>query len=108
MTTATKAPTSRGISAVLRKAGFEKSESSSTRIRGYHSTSYGYHVSAYGSDEVRVHHYSGKFMPSDADQAHSREMEDRYAEAIEAAGYKVERTDFGGLAVVAKTPEGEQ
>ena len=41
---APKTPTTRGVSALLRKAGFEKSVSSTTRIRGWHNYSSGFRL----------------------------------------------------------------
>ena len=97
-----KTPTASGISRLLAKAGFEKSESSATRIRGYRRRSYGYVVQGCGHGEVSVRHTSGQFAPADEDRADSRRTEDSYAATIEAAGYAVRRDDYLSLIVTAK------
>lgn len=94
-----KTPTTRGISALLRKNGFEKSESTTTRVRGWHNHSAGFRVEDRGVGIVRVHHVSGAFCPSDTDRARSREVEDQYAEAFRQAGYAVSRDEWGELTV---------
>jgi hypothetical protein len=101
-TTKAKTPTTRGISALLRKAGFEKSVSSTTRIRGWHNHSEGFTVEDRGADKVRVRHTTGKFKPSDADRAWSRKQEGEYAETIREAGYAVDRDEWGTLLVTAQ------
>jgi hypothetical protein len=101
-TAKSKTPTTRGISALLRKNGFKKSESSTTRVRGWHNHSAGFCVEDRGGGRVRVCHTSGAFRPSDADRAHSREMEDRYAEVFRQAGYAVIRDEWGELTVIEK------
>jgi len=42
--TGAKPPTSQGISALLKRAGFRRSESSATRIKGWRNYSEGYSV----------------------------------------------------------------
>ena len=98
-TTRSKIPTTRGISALLRKNGFEKSVSSTTAIQGWHNYSTGFRIEDRGTGRVRVHHVSGAFRPSDADRARSREAEDQYAEVIRQAGYAVSRDEWGELSV---------
>ena len=44
MATSSKTPTASGISRLLSAAGFERSESSTTRIRGWHNHSEGFSV----------------------------------------------------------------
>jgi len=93
MTTTPKTPTASGISRLLAKAGFEKSESSATRIRGYRRSSEGFIVAqptAVGEVEVR---YTRGFLPqSEADRIRPGMLAD-YAEAITGAGYSVETRD---------------
>ena len=55
-----KTPSASGISRLLASAGFEKSESSATRVRGWRSHSPGFVVRRGESPgEVRVHHELG-------------------------------------------------
>ena len=98
-TVKSKTPTTRGISALLRKNGFEKSTSSTTRVRGWHNYSDGFRVEDRGVGIVRVHHVSGAFRPSAADRARSREVEEEYAEVFRQAGYAVSRDEWGELSV---------
>jgi hypothetical protein len=95
-----KIPTPQSISALLKRAGYERSESSTTRIKGWRSYSYGYIVKGRGPGEVRVYHVSGMFAPTDEALAENRKMEARYAETIEAAGYTVARTLSGNPTVL--------
>lgn len=95
-----KTPTASGISRLLAKAGFERSESSTTRIRGWRCHTPGFIAEGRGPGVVRVHHTSGKFWPTDADRANSRELEDQYAKTITEAGYAVGRDEWGELRVI--------
>jgi hypothetical protein len=107
MTTTTKVPTPQGISRLLSETpGFEKSVSSSTRIRGYRSHSWGFIVRR-GDEpgQVKVHHEHGNFVATDATRREQVEMQEKYAEVIEAAGFAVQRGEggaFGPLIVTAK------
>ncbi len=83
----TKPPTPQGISALLRKAGFERSESRATRIKGWRESSEGYYVTGY-RDEVTVRHRTG-FGCGPAAGERRRDMLAKYAEAIRAAGWTV-------------------
>jgi hypothetical protein len=99
-----KHPTPQGISALLRKAGFKRSESNSTRIRGHRSRSSGFVAFKRGDGEVAVYHETGFFMINDAIRRRRSADEDAYADAIEAAGYAVERGGggmFGPIMVTA-------
>lgn len=102
-------PTPQGISSLLKRAGFERSVSSATRIKGWRNNSEGYRCEkSYGIDGgVLVRHYTG-FDRGEA--AHARRDEElaRYAEAIKAAGWAAYRTETGpdGLLVTAN-PDAE-
>lgn len=99
-----KPPTAQGVSALLRKAGFERSVSSATRIRGWHDRSSGFMVTGYGG-EVTVTYVSSLFRR--ADQGHIVAALNTYAEAIRAKGWEVAGPDgMNQLTVTAKT-EGE-
>ena len=91
--TSPKSPSPQGISALLRKAGFEKSESSATRIKGWRNHSEGYSVAkdwiAEVGDCISVAYNRGLKLPSEADLIRP-DMFARYAEAITAAGYSAE------------------
>lgn len=95
-----KTPTPQAISALLRKAGFERSVSSATRIKGWHDYSAGYMARGYGADSVEVRHMTGFDRGERAARARG-EMLGRYADAITAAGWAVERTDYDQLIVTA-------
>lgn len=102
-----KPPTPQGISALLRKAGFEKSVSSASRIKGWRNHSPGYIVRADSPGRVFVHHTTSDFRPS---RERCAEEQERYAQAIEAAGYAVERGEgglWGPLIVTAPKEAGE-
>jgi ribonuclease HIII len=105
-----KRPTPQGISALLRKAGFERSVSHATRVRGFSSRTQGYVVGGRTDGSVAVYHEDGNsFMITDATAARQVREQARYAEAIEAAGYAVERGAgglFGPLIVRALPEEG--
>lgn len=96
----TKQPTPQGISALLRKAGFKRSESSTSRVRGFRNRSAGFVVSRRSDGEVAVYHETGFFMIDDAIEGRRAEQEGRYADAIEEAGYTVERGAGGMFAPV--------
>jgi len=103
MTTTPKTPTASGISRLLAKAGFEKSETRSTAIKGWHEWSAGYRASRGWNDgEVYVEHRVSSFHLRDAS---AREDEAKklaaYTEAITGAGWKV-RTGDCKLIVTAK------
>jgi len=102
MTSKPKTPTASGISRLLAKAGYERSESSTTRIKGWRHRTAGFICEGRGPGVVRIHHTSGEFRPTDRDRAHSRETEDQYAEKIREAGYAVDRDEWGELRVTAK------
>lgn len=101
-----KTPTASAISRLLAAAGFERSESSATRIKGYRRSSEGFIVEGYGPGDVRVYHASGEFR-SASSAPYAREMEGRYAETITAAGYAAEIVEAHrhGVRVTAKTED---
>ena len=85
-----KTPTASGISRLRAKAGFEKSESSASRIKGWRNYSEGYSVTKwddYGTIEVTWH--KGLRWPAEADEIRPV-MFARYAEAITKVGYSAE------------------
>lgn len=85
----TKQPTPQGISALLRKAGFERSVSQSTRIRGWREYSAGFKVARHGDGTVEVEYRPSSFRARDTSDEQIKEMLDRYRKAIEEAGYQV-------------------
>ena len=93
-----KAPTPQGISALLRKAGFERSDYDS---RG---SSTGFRVTKdYGHDgAVRVRHYFLSMAP----QAERRkEMLARYVKAITEAGWSVEAGEWELIVTAGKAEQ---
>ena len=89
-----KQPTPQGISALLRKAGFTRSETRSGMIRGLKESSEGYRVSRYRDDQVAVQHRPG-FARGAAAQVREHEKLNAYAKAIEDAGFGVQRDQVG-------------
>jgi hypothetical protein len=94
-----KPPTPQGISALLRKAGFERAVITRTYARGLGSDhTAGYHVKKRpGHDEVVVNWWpstsrKNAYAPAvvEGDRATAITMHERYAEAIRAAGWGVE------------------
>jgi hypothetical protein len=85
-----KAPTASGVSAALRKAGFERSETRTTRIKGWHHYTEGYRVRNWGEGEIRVEHTTGSGRGPD-DSARCREFLGKYAEALRAKGWNVQQ-----------------
>lgn len=102
-----KEPTQRRISYLLAKAGFERSVSSASRIRGMRNHSEGYVVmSGYDTGTVEVRHEVMSWRPVGRDLDTIATMHDRYAAAIEAAGFAVSR-DGAGLIVTALKDDAE-
>ena len=101
MTNTTKTPTASGISRLLASAGFERSTSSATRIKGWRNSSEGYTVSGYGPGEVCVEHKTGYDRGPNA-QKRREETLGEYAKAITDAGYAVTTGVYGRLIVTAK------
>lgn len=107
MTTTPKPPTPQGISALLRKAGFKRSESSTTQIKGWRNYSEGFKVArSHGIEPgVRVEHKTG-FRRGPETEKRRTAMLTQYAEAIAKAGYCVERDElWPGLNVTAESAE---
>jgi len=101
MTTTPKTPTASGISRLLAKAGFERSESSATRIRGWRNHTEGFSVNKWDDDgAVEVGYNRGLRPPSEAEQIRPGMLAD-YTETITAAGYAVTEKR-GRLIVTAK------
>lgn len=98
--TASKPPTTRGISALLRDAGFTKAGRSPSRVRGLSGGMLpGYEVKALDESSVRVDESTGNLA-----------VIARYAEVLAAAGYQVAPGALGRLIVTrpgTTTPKGE-
>lgn len=98
----TKPPTPQGISALLRKAGFERAVITRSYMRGLGSDhTAGYHVKKRPghAGEVAVNWWpstsrKNAYSPAviEGDIATGRAMHERYAEAIRAAGWGTEIT----------------
>ena len=80
-----------------------------TSVRGFSSRTRGYVVGGQTDGAVAVYHEDGNsFMRTDATAARQVREQERYAEAIETAGYEVERGAgglFGPLIVRALSAE---
>src|ERR1035441_2518373 len=88
----TKTPSAPVISRLLTTAGFEKSESSATRIRGWRNHSEGFVASALAPGRVRVEHKTG-FDRGPNSAKRREEALGEYESAIAAAGYAVEHDE---------------
>jgi hypothetical protein len=86
-----KAPTASGVSAALRKAGFERSETHTTRVKGWHDYTEGYRVRSWGDGEVRVEYVTGSRLSAGSDVIRRRRDARfaAYAEALRARGWNV-------------------
>jgi hypothetical protein len=93
-------PTPQAISALLRKAGFERSQSRATRIKGWRESTTGYHVTGYG-DEVNVSHRLGFARDEEARDR----MLAKYADAIRAAGWQVSGPTAVGRELIVTAQE---
>ena len=78
-----KIPTAQAVSAALRKAGFERSQKHTTRIRGYHNYTPGYAVRPGEPGEVSVSYVTGFANGADLDGRRQGEL-GKYAEALRA------------------------
>ena len=101
----TKEPTPQGISALLKRAGFERSTSSPSRIKGWRNYTAGYQVNARYPSGAEVTHRVGFDRGPRADAERAR-MLAAYAEAIRAAGWHVVTTSRPRL-IVSAPPEQE-
>jgi hypothetical protein len=90
MTTTPKPPTPQAISALLRKAGFSRSTSSTTGIKGWHNYSSGY-VVKHGDEAgvVWVSYRDGSFRATDETRARGTAALGDFEAAIVAAGFAV-------------------
>lgn len=82
-------PTPQAISALLRKAGFDRATYSKSSIRGMREHSQGYHVQADPSGGVSVNWWQSSLIHG-TNPTRNREMLAHYAQAITAAGFAVE------------------
>ncbi len=104
MSTSTpKTPTASAISRLLSAAGFERSESSATRIKGWRNHSEGFKVTGVVPGEVRVEHKTGFDRGPDA-QSRRAEILQCYAADIEAAGYSVTRDPLWPGLIITRAP----
>lgn len=102
-----KQPTPQGISALLRKAGFDKSVQTASRIRGMKESSPGYQVSRGGKPgTVMVEFRQSSFRVASADELAAKTLA-RYREAIEAAGFTVEagKSTFRNILIISAAPD---
>ena len=89
-----KQPTPQGISALLKRAGFERSESSATRIKGWRNHSEGFTVTGQVLGHIRVEHKTGYDRGPNA-QKRRAEMLSQYGEALFAAAMPLSATSYG-------------
>lgn len=91
---AAKTPTAQGVSAALRKAGFDRSETRSGTGWWPHDYTEGYQARRWGKDdgEVRVEHTTGSGRGPD-DRARCNAKLTEYAETLAAAGWASRRIE---------------
>jgi hypothetical protein len=95
--TAMKPPSPQGISAALRKAGFERSKS-----EGRNGWSSGFEVSKnHETGAVHVRHYFSTATPS----GRRKSVLDRYAKTLTKAGWSVEAVEDWELIVTSPKTE---
>jgi len=99
-----KEPTPQGISALLKRAGFERSTSSPSRIKGWRNYSAGYRVEASYPTGAEVTHKTG-FDRSERAQAERDKMLNAYADVIRAAGWHVVTTESRPRLIVSAQSE---
>jgi hypothetical protein len=99
-----KPPTPQGISALLKRAGFEKAIVTNNS-RYVKENTEGFHVGKFPGGVV-VTHWTKSAPPSERTTAHvqaererERGMVTRYAEAIRLAGWRVKESAIGHLVV---------
>lgn len=87
----TKPPTAAGISRLLAATpGFQRSVSSTTRIKGWHDWNEGFEVEkGYSDGEVIVRHRMDKWARGDAATKRHDEQIRAYTEVLVKAGYTV-------------------
>ena len=83
-------PTPQSISALLRKAGFERSVSKPTRIKGWREWSDGYKVTRRGNCHVQVEYQPSSFRARETPTEQIKAQLGKYREAIQAGGFDVE------------------
>lgn len=104
---ASRQPTPQGVSALLRKAGFDKSVSSASRIRGMRESSQGYQVSRGGKPgTVMVEFRQSSFRINSGEELAAK-MLARYRETIEGAGFTVAegKSTFRDILIVSAAEE---
>ena len=102
----TKEPTPQGISALLKRAGFERSTSSPSRIKGWRNYTAGYQVNARYPSGAEVTHRVGFDRGPRADAERAR-MLAAYATVIREAGWHVVTSGSRPCLIVSALPEGD-
>lgn len=107
MNSASKSPTPQGISALLKRAGFDKAVVTNNSRYVKENTA-GFHVGKYVGGEVIVNYWPASVLPTARTTAyveqarrHERVMLEQYAHAIDEAGWRVELTTLRNLRVFA-------
>lgn len=92
--TKTQYPTPQGVSRTLKAAGHKRSESNTTRVRGYRKISEGFTVSGSVSGKVIVEYMLGD-RPGERTTMHIRAAEKLrdLASTLEDEGYNIESVD---------------
>jgi hypothetical protein len=90
-----KQPTPQGISALLKNAGFKRSEAKKSSIKGLTDESEGFKVRKYRDDSVSVSYRPGMLFRGTQGQIREHEHLGKYTETIESAGFKVQQDQVG-------------
>jgi hypothetical protein len=102
-----KRATAQGVSALLRKAGFQRAQSRASGIRGLRKHSEGFKVTrGYPESEVEVEYQPDSFRtPTERFD----EMLGQYERTIVAAGFAVKRREQGAYkALIVTASDGEE
>lgn len=90
-----KQPTPQGISALLKNAGFKRSDAKKSPIKSLTDELEGFKVRKYRDDSVSVSYRTGPLYRGAQGQVREAEHLARYAETIQAAGFKVQQDQVG-------------
>jgi hypothetical protein len=93
MSETTKPPTAQGISRLLAKAGFERSVSHATRIKGWRDWNEGYVVKTCDTSTVRVEHRLEKWARGEAADKRAEDFLTAYIKTLTEAGFAVARDE---------------
>lgn len=94
-------PVATSVSRTLREDGFLRSETHTTRVRGYHRTTRGFTVKNATDGTVRVDWYTGLNVHTDEHKAETRRQFTEMVRTLRKKGYLV-TTSRQGIVVTRK------